>query len=114
MEVTDYDRPRRLATTTTMAAAQIRGALTFAPDPAGTVLRWSWDLRPKGALRLLGPVFAAQGRRQEAATWAGLKAHLEALSAARPAGVTSQARTASPGQGPTGGAPRLGPGSAAR
>ena len=84
VEVTDYDRPRRLATTTTMTAAQIRGALTFAPDPAGTVLRWSWDLRPQGALRLLGPVFAAQGRRQEAAIWAGLKGHLEALPPHRP------------------------------
>jgi uncharacterized protein YndB with AHSA1/START domain len=77
LEVTDYDRPHRLASTTTMAAAQIQGALTFEPGPAGTVMRWSWDLRPKGAFRLLGPLFAAQGRRQEAAIWAGLKRAME-------------------------------------
>jgi hypothetical protein len=40
-------------------------------------MRWSWDLHPKGAFRPLGPVFAAQGRRQEAAIWAGLKKVLE-------------------------------------
>ena len=77
VEVTDYVRPRRLASTTTMAAAQIHGALTFEPDPAGTVMQWSWHLQPKGAFRLLGPVFAAQGRRQEAAIWAGPKKVLE-------------------------------------
>jgi hypothetical protein len=38
---------------------------------------WTWDLQPKGAYRLLTPVFAAQGRRQEAAIWAGLKKVLE-------------------------------------
>lgn len=81
LEVTDYVRPRRLATTTTMAAAEIRGALTFDDAPSGTVLRWSWDVRPKGALRLLGPVFAGQGRRQEAAIWAELKRLLEDGSA---------------------------------
>ena len=30
-------------------------------------MRWSWDLNPLGALRLLTPVIAAQGRRQETA-----------------------------------------------
>lgn len=77
LEVTDYDRPRRLASTTTMAAAQITGTLTFEPSPAGTVMQWTWDLHPKGAYRLLGPVFATQGRRQEAAIWAGLKRVME-------------------------------------
>ena len=83
VEVTDYDRPRRLASTTTMAAAEIRGALTFDPDPAGTVMRWRWDLRPKGVMRLLGPVLAKVGRRQEAAIWAGLKEYLESPPAPR-------------------------------
>lgn len=77
LEVTDYDRPSRLVSTTTMAAAHIQGSLTFEPGPAGTVMRWSWDLRPKGAFRLLAPLFAAQGRRQEAAIWAGLKRVME-------------------------------------
>ena len=77
LEVTDFDRPHRLASTTTMAAAEIQGALTFEPGPAGTVMRWSWDLRPTGAFRLLAPLFAAPGRCQEAAIWAGLKRTME-------------------------------------
>lgn len=77
IEVTDYARPHRLGSTTSMSAAEIRGVLTFEPDVAGTRLRWSWKLRPKGALKLLGPLIARMGRRQEAETWAGLKRHLE-------------------------------------
>lgn len=77
IEVTDYERPLRLASTTIMAAAEIRGVLTFEPRPGGTVMRWAWDLRPKGAMSLLAPVFAAQGRRHEAAIWAGLKKLME-------------------------------------
>ena len=77
LEVTDYVRPLRLASTTTMAAAEIRGALTFEPHPTGTLMRWTWDLQPKGAYRLLTPVFAPLGRRQEAAIWEGLKRVLE-------------------------------------
>jgi carbon monoxide dehydrogenase subunit G len=60
-----------------MSTAQIRGALTFEPDPAGTKLRWSWHLQLKGALKLLGPLVAGRGRQQEAQTWAGLKRYLE-------------------------------------
>jgi hypothetical protein len=77
LEVTDYRRPYRLATTTRTTGAQISGAVTFEPDPAGTRLSWSWQLRPKGVLRLIAPVFAVVGRRQEAANWAALKRHLE-------------------------------------
>lgn len=77
MEITDFTRPSRLATVTRMSTAEIRGAVTFRPDPSGTRMEWSWDLRPKGALRLLGPLIARTGRRQEAQTWAGLKRYLE-------------------------------------
>lgn len=77
MEVTEYDRPARLATMTMMSTAQVNGALTFQPDPAGTRMRWSWDLRPKGLFRLLTPVIATIGRRQEERIWAGLKRYLE-------------------------------------
>ena len=77
IEVTDYDRPHRLGSTTTMPNMVIRGMLTYEPVAAGTLMRWSWDLHPKGALRLLAPVIAAQGRRQESAIWAGLKSYME-------------------------------------
>jgi len=47
--VTDYNRPTRLGSTTTMSTAEIRGAVTFEPDPAGTRMRWSWDLKPRAS-----------------------------------------------------------------
>ena len=77
IEVTDYTRPSRLASTTRMPAAEIRGAVTFEPAPGGTRMRWSWELQPKGALRLMGPVIARLGRRQETEIWAGLKRYME-------------------------------------
>lgn len=77
MEVTEYQRPNRLGSTTSMATAEIRGAVTFAPDPAGTRMGWSWELHPKGALRFLTPVIGWLGRRQEKEIWAGLKRYME-------------------------------------
>jgi hypothetical protein len=53
------------------------GAVTFEPDPAGTRLRWSWELQPKGVFKLMGPLIAHMGRRQEAEIWAGLKRYME-------------------------------------
>lgn len=75
--VTDFHRPARLGSTSSMSTAEISGALTFEPDPAGTRMRWAWEFRPKGALKLLGPVIGRIGRRQEARIWAGLKRSLE-------------------------------------
>lgn len=77
IEFTAYDRPVRLASTTTMSQADIMGSLTFEPVPAGTRMRWSWQVRPKGVMKLLGPVVAWVGRRQEQAVWTGLKHYLE-------------------------------------
>jgi len=82
IEFTGYDRPARLASTTTMRQAVITGGLTFEPVPAGTRMRWSWQVRPTGAVKLLAPVIAWAGRRQERAIWAGMKQHLEAAQAA--------------------------------
>ncbi|HKU10778.1 MAG TPA: SRPBCC family protein [Sinomonas sp.] len=78
LEVTGYTWPSRLGSMARMSTADISGALTFATDPDGTVMSWSWDLRPKGMLKLVSPLFAAVGRRQEQRIWSSLKAHLEA------------------------------------
>ena len=80
IEVTEYDRPHRLGSLTRMAAADVDGLLVFEPDPAGTRLVWSWELRPKGALRLVGPLLGV-GRQQEAELWADLKRYLESQGA---------------------------------
>jgi hypothetical protein len=77
IEYTGFQRPSRLASTTTMARAEFSGTLTFEPAGAGTRLQWSWDAQFTWPLRLLAPILARVGRRQEQATWAGLKRYLE-------------------------------------
>jgi hypothetical protein len=71
IECTGYDRPKLFATTTIMAQADISYTLRFEPTPAGTRMRWSGRVRPKGAVKLLAPVITWLGRRQEQAVWAG-------------------------------------------
>jgi hypothetical protein len=82
IECTGYDRPARFATTTTMRQADISYTLIFEPAAAGTRMRWSGQVRPKGAFRLLGPVITWMGIRQEQRIWTSLKKHLEAAPAA--------------------------------
>lgn len=77
IEITAYDRPRLLASATTMKQAEIEYTLTFEPVAEGTRMRWSGQVRPRGALRLLGPLVTWLGTRQEQRTWARMKAHLE-------------------------------------
>jgi hypothetical protein len=85
-ENTGYDRPRRLASTTRLATMDIRGALTFDPVPGGTRMRWSWDMVPRGLLKLMSPLMARVGARQERAISTGLKRLLEAKEAPTSAG----------------------------
>lgn len=76
-EIMAYERPRRLASSTHMTMMDVRGTLTFEPVPEGTRMLWSWELEPRGLFKLVGPVIASVGRRQERATWASLKRFLE-------------------------------------
>jgi uncharacterized protein YndB with AHSA1/START domain len=78
IEYTDFQRPRRLASTSRLSTMDVEGDLTFESVPGGTRMRWSWELKPHGIVTLLRPILAGVGRRQEAKTWAGLKRHLEA------------------------------------
>jgi carbon monoxide dehydrogenase subunit G len=85
-EFTGYDRPRRLASTTRLTTMDIQGALTFDPVPGGTRMRWSWDVAPRGLLKLMSPLAVRVGARQERAIWTGLKRLLEAQEAPTSAG----------------------------
>ena len=78
IEFTEYERPRRLSSSTRMPTMEIRGTLTFDPVPEGARMRWSWEVHPHGLFRMLMPVITLIGRRQEEAVWAGLKRFLEA------------------------------------
>jgi uncharacterized protein YndB with AHSA1/START domain len=81
IEYTGFERPRRLASTTRMASMVVGYTLTFEPVAGGTRMRWSGDLEPHGILKLLGPLVAWMGRRQERRIWAGLKRLLEGQEA---------------------------------
>jgi hypothetical protein len=75
--VTAFVRPRRLSSATRLDAMAIDGGLTLDPTPAGTRLRWEWDLEPKGTLALITPVVRWLGVRQERRIWTALKRYVE-------------------------------------
>jgi uncharacterized membrane protein len=77
IEFTGYQRPRRLSESVHMASMELQGGLTFDPVPDGTRMRWSWELQPRGILKLMSPLVARMGRRQEQRIWTGLKRFLE-------------------------------------
>jgi hypothetical protein len=83
IKITEYDRPRRLGSRTTMSSVDVNGGLTFEPVDGATRMSWSWEVSPRGPLRLFGPLVARLGRRQEQTIWTGLKAQLEGPDPAR-------------------------------
>ena len=82
-EITEYDRTWRLGSRTAMSSVDVNGGLTFEPVDRATRMSWSWEVGSKGPLRLLGPLVARLGRRQEQTIWIGLKAQLEGSGPAR-------------------------------
>lgn len=77
VELTGFQRPERLDSVTSTAGMRIEGGVRFERQGRGTRMSWSWRLHPSGPLRVLGPVVAAVGARQERAVWAGLRRALE-------------------------------------
>lgn len=75
--ITGFERPRRIALKTHMSAMEIDGSLTFEPVDSGTRMQWSWNIEPRGVYRLMGPILAQLGGRQEARIWSQLKHYLE-------------------------------------
>ena len=83
VELSEFDRPHRLVSRTTSSMMQTSGVLTFAADGDGTVMSWNWQVRPKGWMRMLGPLFGLLGGRMERRIWTSMKWYLE-NTAARP------------------------------
>ena len=77
VEIVDYDRPHRLASSIRSSYMDADGTLTFGQADGGTRMRWSWDMRLRGAMRALSPVVRAIGPRWEYRNWAGLKQFME-------------------------------------
>jgi hypothetical protein len=81
VELTEFDRPHRLGSHTTSAMMETSGALTFAAGGDGTIMSWDWQVRPKGWMRMLGPLFGPLGGRMERRIWASMKRYLENTAA---------------------------------
>ena len=84
VEFTAFERPRLLGSTSRSLPRGGKGrplltagSLTFDPVPEGTLMRWSWQVETPGAIRLLVPLVARMGRRQERRVWGSLKRLLE-------------------------------------
>jgi hypothetical protein len=73
VELTPYERPWRLASLTRSSMMETDGELSFEAVPAGTRMRRSWEVRLRGAMRLLAPLVGVIGRRQEQRIWHRLK-----------------------------------------
>ena len=77
VEFTAYERPWRLGSMTRSSMMETEGELTFESAPGGTRMRWSWDVRPRGALKMMAPFVGMIGRGQERRIWGSLKRLLE-------------------------------------
>ncbi|MFI7064533.1 SRPBCC family protein [Kribbella sp. NPDC050124] len=82
LEVLEYDRPRRLHNVVRSSYLQVDGTLTFEELEGGTRLRWDWDMRLVGPMRVMSPVLALIGPAWERRNWVGLKRYLESGAAA--------------------------------
>ena len=77
VDVLEYDRPHRLHNLVRSSYMHVDGEVTFEATGSGTRLRWDWDMRLVGPMRLLSPVLALVGPRWERRNWVDLKHHLE-------------------------------------
>ena len=84
IEYTEFDRPRRLRSTTHISNMDINGTLLFEPQGQSTKMKWLWNIEPRGFLKLLGPIVRRMGERQELANWTGLKKVMESQPEAVP------------------------------
>jgi carbon monoxide dehydrogenase subunit G len=84
VELTEFQRPDRLGSRTTSSMMETSGTLTFAADGTETLMSWDWQVRPKGWLRMLGPLSGILGSRMELRIWTGLKHQLEGDAGAHP------------------------------
>jgi len=78
IEITRYERPSRLESSTRVSNMDIEGVLTFDPVPEGTRMRCTWNVRSRAFLRLMGPIVSRADERQERTIWTNLKRVLEA------------------------------------
>jgi uncharacterized membrane protein len=76
VELTAFD-PDRSLTYRSQGGPRVEGSCFFGPDPAGTRLRYTVKIHPRGAYRLFAPLLIRILRRQTRQDLAKLKALLE-------------------------------------
>lgn len=77
LELTAFERPVRLGSRSSFLGIVTVGELTFTASGDSTRMRWVWDIKPSGALRMATPLLLWMGRRQENRIWLQLKRYLE-------------------------------------
>jgi uncharacterized protein YndB with AHSA1/START domain len=85
IKLDEHERPHRLAFSIEGDRMDMHWTFTFAPDGTGTRLEAEAELQPKGAMRLMTPLFGPMMRR----TFAKRPAQLAAGIAARRSGQQS-------------------------
>ncbi len=78
IEITSYERPRRFSSFLRSSAMDIQGEMTFDAVDAGTQMRWSLNLQPRGIFRFFAPLVSKLGQRLEDRNWQNMKRYLEA------------------------------------
>jgi hypothetical protein len=85
VELTESDRPHRLGSRTTSPLMQTSETLTFAAEDQDTIMSRDWQLRPKGWLRLLGPLAGPSAAVWSAGSGPGSSTSSDSGAGARPA-----------------------------
>jgi uncharacterized protein YndB with AHSA1/START domain len=85
-EITEFERPTRLGSISTLGGMRTAGAVTFEPEDTGTRMSWSWTIELDGLLKFTAPLVAWMGRRQERAIYTSLKTLLESSEGQSPIG----------------------------
>jgi hypothetical protein len=84
IEITGFERPCEMASRSVMGRNRVTGRLRFDPVASGTRLSWDWGVEVGRGARVLDPLVAVIGRRQERAIWGGLKHYMENDVGAQP------------------------------
>jgi hypothetical protein len=71
-EFTEFERPTRLGSISTVGAMRTAGALTLEQEGDGTRMSWAWTIELHGLMKLTAPLVTWMGRQQERAIYTNL------------------------------------------
>lgn len=80
IDLVDCERPHFLVWAIGSTGMAVRGTEDLTTGRDGTDVHWVWEFRPRGAMKLLGPMTGVAGRRLERRVWSDMKRHLESTA----------------------------------